>query len=129
MGLNILIVDDSSLTRKAIKRIIDMIDLDADQVLEAEDGSEALKILEQEHVDLVLADLNMPIMTGMEMIYYMRGNESTKSVPVIIVSTESSTARVEKFLADGVSDYLHKPFTPEKLKEVITRTIGVCTND
>jgi len=129
MSLNILIVDDSVLTRKAIKRIIGMIDLDADKVLEAENGSEALKILEQEHIDLVLADLNMPIMSGMEMIYYMRGNENTKSIPVIIVSTESSTTRVEKFLADGVNDYLHKPFTPEKLKEVITRTIGVCTND
>lgn len=125
MGLNILIVDDSSLTRKAIRRIIDMIDLDADQILEAGNGSEALKTLDESHIDLVLADLNMPIMSGMEMIYHMRGSESTKSIPVVIVSTESSTTRVEKLLADGVNDYLHKPFTPEKLKEIITRTIGV----
>ena len=125
MALNVLIVDDSALTRKAIKRIISMIDLETDEALEAENGSEALEVLEQSNVDLVLADLNMPIMSGMEMIYHMRGNEATKSIPVIIVSTESSTTRVEKLLADGVKDYLHKPFTPEKLKEIITRTLGV----
>ncbi len=129
MSLNILIVDDSSLTRKAIKRIIDMIDLDADQILEAGNGSEALQIISEEQIDLVLADLNMPVMSGMEMIYHMRGDEATKYIPVIIVSTESSITRVEKFLAEGVRNYLHKPFTPEKLKEVITRTIGVQTKD
>jgi two-component system chemotaxis response regulator CheY len=125
MALNVLIVDDSALTRKAIKRIIGMIDLETDEVLEAENGEEALKILEESQVDLVLADLNMPVMSGMELIYHMRGKEATKSIPVIIVSTESSATRVEKLLADGVKDYLHKPFTPEKLRDVLARTIGV----
>ena len=125
MGLNILIVDDSSLTRKAIRRIIDMIDLDAELTLEAEDGQKALEVVAENHIDLVLADLNMPIMDGMEMIYHLRGDEKTKSIPVVIVSTESSTTRVEKLLADGVNNYLHKPFTPEKLKDIITQTIGV----
>ena len=125
MGLNILIVDDSSLTRKAIRRIIDMIDLDAELTLEAEDGSKALEIIAENHIDLVLADLNMPIMDGMEMIFHLRGDEKTKSIPVVIVSTEASTTRVEKLLADGVNNYLHKPFTPEKLKDIITQTIGV----
>jgi two-component system chemotaxis response regulator CheY len=125
MGLNILIVDDSSLTRKAIRRIIDMIDLDAELTLEAEDGQKALEVIAENHIDLVLADLNMPIMDGMEMIFHLRGDEKTKSIPVVIVSTESSTARVEKLLADGVNNYLHKPFTPEKLKDIITQTIGV----
>ena len=125
MGLNILIVDDSSLTRKAIRRIIDMIDLDAELTLEAEDGQKALEVIAENHIDLVLADLNMPIMDGMEMIFHLRGDEKTKSIPVVIVSTESSTTRVEKLLADGVNNYLHKPFTPEKLKDIITQTIGV----
>ena len=125
MGLNILIVDDSSLTRKAIRRIIDMVGLDVEQIVEAENGVEALEILEGSNVDFVLADLNMPEMGGIEMIYKMRGNESTKSIPVIVVSTESSTTRIEGLLVDGAKDYLHKPFTPEQFKEVITRTIGV----
>ena len=125
MALNILIVDDSSLTRKAIKRIIDMVGLDVGQIFEAENGIEALKILEETKIDLVLADLNMPEMGGIEMIYRMRGNEATKDIPVVVISTESSTTRIEGLLANGAKAYLHKPFTPEEVKEVITETVGV----
>jgi two-component system chemotaxis response regulator CheY len=125
MALNILIVDDSSLTRKAIKRIIGMLGLNVGQILEAENGTDALKILGEINIDLVLADLNMPKMGGIEMIYHMRGNEATKNIPVVVVTTESSTTRIEGLLADGAKAYLHKPFTPEEFKEVITQTVGV----
>ena len=125
MDLNILIVDDSALTRKAIGRILGMIDLDAGELFEAENGTEALKILDEKNIDLVLADLNMPEMGGIEMIYHMRGNEATRNIPVVIVSTESSTTVIEGLLADGAKDYLHKPFTPEEFREVITRILGV----
>jgi len=125
MGMNVLIVDDSSLTRKAIRRIVDMIGLDIEKVFEAENGVEALKILNESHIQLVLADLNMPEMGGIEMIYHMRGNEATRDIPVVIVSTESSTTVIEGLLADGAKDYLHKPFTPEEFREVLTRTVGV----
>ena len=129
MGLNILIVDDSSLTRKAIRRIIDMLDLEVEQIFEAENGSEALKILDKTNIDLVLADLNMPEMNGIEMIYQMRGNEATKDIPVVLVTTESSKTRIEGLLANGAKAYLHKPFTPEELKEVVTQAIGVQSHD
>ena len=129
MSLNILIVDDSSLTRKAIRRIIDMIDLGVEQILEAENGSEALKVLDTANIDLVLADLNMPEMTGIEMIYRMRDNEATKDIPVVLVTTESSTTRIEGLLANGAKAYLHKPFTPEELKKVITQALGVISHD
>ena len=125
MALNILIVDDSALTRKAIKRILDMIGLDIEQTLEAENGLEALKVFEETKIDLVLTDLNMPDMGGIEMIYHMRGNEATRDIPVVIASTESSTTRIEGLLADGAKDYLHKPFTPEEFREVLTHTVGV----
>ena len=90
---------------------------------------QALNILDEHNIDLVLADLNMPEMGGIEMIYHMRGNETTKFIPVVIVSTESSTTRIEGLLADGAKDYLHKPFTPEQFKEVMERVIGVKSND
>ncbi|MGD8786190.1 MAG: response regulator [Phycisphaerales bacterium] len=125
MAMNILVVDDSSLTRKAIKRIISMLDLDVNEIVEAENGAKALKVLEETKIDLVLADLNMPEMGGIEMIYHMRGNEATKLIPVVVVSTESSTTRIEGLLADGAKAYLHKPFTPEDFKEVIMKTVGV----
>ena len=68
MAYNVLIVDDSSVTRKAIKRIIEMVDLDVGRILEAENGVAALKLLDQETIGLVLADLNMPEMGGQEMV-------------------------------------------------------------
>jgi two-component system, chemotaxis family, chemotaxis protein CheY len=125
MALNILIVDDSALTRKAIRRIIGMLDLDVGEVIEAEDGLDAIeKMNGPVRIDFILADLNMPNMTGIEMIYAMRGNEATKSIPVAIVSTESSTTRIEKLLADGATDYLHKPFKPEQIRDLLLRTVG-----
>ncbi len=124
MALNILIVDDSKLTRKAIRRIIGMLELEVGELFEAADGMEAIeRINGPVKIDLVLADLNMPKMTGIEMIYELRGNEATRSIPVVIVSTESSTTRVEALLADGAADYLHKPFTPEQIREVLQRTV------
>lgn len=119
MALNILIVDDSALTRKKIKRIIEMVDLDIDSFFEAGNGVEALKILDESTADLVLADLNMPEMGGAEMIRRMRSNEATKSVPVVVVSTESNTTRVKELLVEGVKGYLHKPFTPEEFRATI----------
>jgi len=119
MALNVLIVDDSVLTRKKIRRIIEMVDLEVGRFLEAGNGVEALKILDESEVDLVLADLNMPDMGGAEMIHRMRSNEATKLVPVVVVSTESRTTRVKELLAEGVKDYLHKPFTPEEFRDTI----------
>lgn len=119
MAWNILIVDDSSLTRKRIRRIIEMAGLDVGQFLDAGNGAEALKILEQSNVDLVLSDLNMPEMSGAEMVHRMKSAQATKSIPVVVVSTESKTARIKELLAEGVKDYLHKPFVPEEFKEVM----------
>jgi len=119
MALNILIVDDSVLTRKKIRRIIEMVDLEVGRFMEAGNGSEAIKILDELEVDLVLSDLNMPEMGGAEMVHRMRSNEATKSVPVVVVSTESKTTRVKELLAEGVKDYLHKPFTPEEFRDTI----------
>jgi two-component system chemotaxis response regulator CheY len=119
MALNILIVDDSVLTRKKIRHIIGMVDLEVGRFLEAGNGAEALKILDGSEVDLVLSDLNMPRMGGAEMVHRMRCNKATKSVPVVVVSTESKTTRVKELLAEGVKDYLHKPFTPEEFRDTI----------
>lgn len=123
MAVNILVVDDSFLTRKAIKRIIDMIDLDVSEIVEAENGRQALEVLDKARVDLVLADLNMPEMGGIEMIHHMKTDQATKTIPVVIVSTESSVSRIKELLAQGVKNYLHKPFTPEEFREIITHTL------
>lgn len=123
--MNLLIVDDSSLTRKAMQRILEMVDLDVEAIHEAEDGREAISIMLNQTMDLVLADLNMPGMGGIEMIAHMQEHELMKTIPVIIISTESSTTRIEGLLAQGARNYLHKPFRPESVKDVIEKTLGV----
>jgi response regulator RpfG family c-di-GMP phosphodiesterase len=125
MAMNLLIVDDSYLTRKAIKRILGMIDLEVGEILEADNGANALKVLDEANakVDLVLADLNMPQMGGIEMIHKMKMAETTRSIPVVIISTESSMTRIKELLAEGVKDYLHKPFAPEEFRNIISHTL------
>ncbi len=125
MAYTILIVDDSVLTRTAIKRILGMIDIPVGRILEAPDGQAALKVLDAEPVDLVLADLNMPQMSGVEMIHQMRQQKSRADIPVVMVTTESSSTRIKELLSEGVRDYLHKPFTPEEFRSVISRHLGV----
>ncbi len=119
MSWKILIVDDSSLTRKIVKRVIEMSQMDVAEFLDASNGEEALNILKATHVDLVLSDLNMPHMSGVEMVQKMKSTPETKSIPVVIISTESKTARIKELLSEGVKDYLHKPFKPEEFKELI----------
>jgi len=126
MAYNILIVDDSSLTRTAIKRIVDMTDVNVDRVLEAENGREAFEIFESNDIDLVLADLNMPEMGGIEMVDKMKETNGCTDIPVIIVSTESSTTRIQELLDKGIQDYLHKPFTPEEFRAILDKNLGVC---
>ncbi|OQA01256.1 MAG: hypothetical protein BWY69_01431 [Planctomycetes bacterium ADurb.Bin401] len=119
MSWNILIVDDSSLTRKIVKRVIEMTEMDVGKFMDAENGQQALEILKHSNVDLVLSDLNMPQMSGVEMVHQMKAGSDTKSIPVVIISTESKTSRIRELLAEGVKDYLHKPFTPEEFKDLI----------
>lgn len=121
MAINILIVDDSSLTRKKIRRIIEMTEMEVGEFLEAENGCQALEILAQSEVGLVLADLNMPEMNGAEMIHRIKTNEATKSIPVVVISTESRTSRLKELLAFGIKDYLHKPFSPEDFQELMSK--------
>ncbi len=125
MSYNILIVDDSSLTRVAIKRIIGMVDIDAKDILEAGNGVEALKVLSENDVDLVLADLNMPEMGGIELVQKMKESKDFANIPVIVVSTESSTTRVKELIEDGIKDFLHKPFTPEEFRTILAKNLAV----
>ena len=129
MANNILIVDDSAVVRMATKRIIERAQVEFDHIFEAENGQTALDILGQEQIDLVLADLHMPEMTGSELVHIMRQQDNTKSIPVIIVSAESSPARIEELEAEGIQGYLHKPFSPEEFRRTILSTWGATIND
>lgn len=120
MGCKILIVDDSSVTRAVLKKTIGMTDVPVDKIFEASNGYEALSVLGSEEIDLVFADLNMPEMDGRELttrIFAMA--DDTPTPTVVVVTTEASRVRVDELIAKGVKGYVHKPFTPEAIRDVL----------
>ncbi len=123
MGLDMLVVDDSPVTRKMVRRALGLCGLEVD-VLEASDGAEALEKLSHHHVDLVLADINMPVMNGIELVERMSKDPSLSAVPVVIVATPMSQDRVEHVLDKGARAYLAKPFRPEALRDVVVQILG-----
>ena len=127
MSHHILIVDDSILMRTALKRTIDMTGIETESISEVSNGAEALEILEYKPIDLILTDLNMPEMDGVELIHRLKKKSDYANIPVIVITTESSTVRIEDLRAEGIRDYLHKPFTPEEFRDTITRNLGICT--
>jgi two-component system chemotaxis response regulator CheY len=125
MAFRVLVIDDSPAMRTLIRRVIHVSGLDAGAVYEASDGLEALDLLEREWVDVILTDINMPRMDGEEFVRRLAASGLTRTIPVIVVSTDGTAARREHLHALGVRGYLAKPFQPEELKEQIERALGV----
>jgi two-component system chemotaxis response regulator CheY len=121
--LNILVVDDSSVMRAIIIKTLRLSKLPLGEILEATNGQEALKVVNDNWIDLALVDINMPVMDGEEMINRLRENPETADLPVIIVSTEGCETRKEK-LMQKKAGFVHKPFTPETLRFAILKTLG-----
>jgi two-component system chemotaxis response regulator CheY len=123
MALNVLVVDDSKVMRAMVIKTLRLSRLPLGEVFEANNGQEALKVLDGNRVDLALVDINMPVMNGEEMINRLRQNPATADLPVIVVSTEGSETRKELLMQKGAG-FVHKPFTPETLRDVILKKIG-----
>jgi two-component system, chemotaxis family, chemotaxis protein CheY len=124
VGLEMLVVDDSPVTRKMVRRALSLSGLAVAQVYEAADGAEALVQLAAHHVDLVLADINMPVMNGIELVERMSQDAELSGVPVVIVATPMSQDRVDHVLDRGARAYLSKPFRPEALRDVVLQILG-----
>ncbi|MCL4693940.1 MAG: response regulator [Candidatus Hydrogenedentes bacterium] len=124
MALNILVVDDSETVRSIILKTLTLSGLELNDPLQASNGKEALALLRDNWVDLVLTDINMPDMGGVELIEHMKKDEVLKTIPVVVVSTEGSATRIEELKEKGVRAYIRKPFTPEKIREVLDEVLG-----
>ncbi len=124
MAFNILIVDDSDTVRAIIAKTLRLADVPINELREAANGQEALAILKEQWMDLVFSDINMPVMTGVEMIEQMHQDETLRSIPVVVVSTEGSKTRIEDLIQKGVRAYIRKPFTPEILKDIVEKVLG-----
>ena len=118
----ILIVEDSSTTRALIRAVID--ELGDFETVEAASGFEALKMLPQQEYDLIITDINMPDINGLELINFVRSNARYSHVPIIIVSTERSEEDKKRGMALGATAYVSKPFKSLELQEAIQKIIG-----
>ena len=125
MAYNILLVDDSPAMRSFLRRVLDLSGLDVGRCLEACNGQEALDVLSREWIDLVLTDLNMPVMDGEELVRRLAADESLRTVPVLVVSTDRTEARVCQLLQLGARGYVAKPFLPETLRAEMDRVLEV----
>jgi two-component system chemotaxis response regulator CheY len=124
MAYNILIVDDSIPMRAVIKKVIKASGFDVGEIFEAANGKEACQVLNDAWLDLVLTDYNMPEMNGLELLETMQRDDTLKSIPVVMITTEGSRQRIEEFMAKGAADYIKKPFTPVEIKQKLSLIMG-----
>ena len=114
----ILIVEDSPTMRSLLTSSLEELD-EAVKITEVGSGFEALRELPRGHYDLVVTDINMPDINGLELVSFVKNNEAYREIPLIIVSTEGSDRDREKGLGLGADAYLVKPFEPEALREMV----------
>ncbi len=119
----ILIVEDSTTTRSLIRAVIE--ELGDFETAEAASGFEALKMLPLQEYDLIITDINMPDINGLELISFVRNNPRYKHLPIIIVSTERSEEDKKRGMALGATAYVTKPFKSIELQEIIKKTVGL----
>jgi two-component system chemotaxis response regulator CheY len=119
MAFNILIVDDSETMRAVIRKVVNMSGVAVGELHEAGNGKEALEVLEETWIDVVLSDINMPVMGGIEFLQEVKKNEVLQHIPVILVTTEASQARMDEATKCGADGYIKKPFVPETIKTVL----------
>ena len=120
MAKSLMIVDDSATMRKIIMRTVRMSGLEFERTEEAGNGVEALEKLSADPVDVVLCDINMPEMSGTEVVKKVREMPACADTKIIMVSTESSQELIDGLIADGANGYITKPFTPEKFQEKLS---------
>ncbi len=124
MAFTILIVDDSAVVRAAISKSLALSDAPISEVHKAADGKQALDILKDNWIDLVLTDINMPVMDGVTMLKKMREDKILSKIPVVVVSTEGSAERRDELTEMGVHGFIRKPFTPERVSEMVRNVMG-----
>lgn len=117
MPFDVLIVDDSAAIRKILQRVLRQAEMSIGEVYEAGDGVEALASLKDHKVGLVLSDINMPNMDGLQLLSQIRASAEWKNLPVLMITTEGSQNKVLEAVNLGASGYVRKPFTADQIKE------------
>jgi two-component system chemotaxis response regulator CheY len=119
MSYNVLVVDDSKTARMMLAKTLRISGLQINEVFMAENGARALEILQENWIDLVLTDLHMPVMSGMDMIEKMASDGLLSSLPVVVITSDASQLRMQELQERGIRDYLCKPVRPEHVKKTV----------
>jgi two-component system chemotaxis response regulator CheY len=126
---DILIVDDSKAMRNFIRRALTMTSIEIGTVHEAEHGLAGLQLLDNHSVEIIFSDINMPVMDGAVFVGELAKHEEKRKIPVIVISTDSSTERKEQMTALGAKGYIAKPFSPEMLEQEVTRLLWEASDE
>ena len=124
MAYNILIVDDSETFRAILVKTLHMSGISINKIFQAQNGKEALEQLNDNWIDIVFADINMPVMNGIEMVEAMSISGQIGTTPVVIISTEGSRTRIDELKSKGISTFIRKPVTPEVFRKVVFDVLG-----
>jgi len=125
MAFHLMIVDDSPSMRAFIVRVIWLSGLEVGLCMQASNGQEALDLLQQNWIDIVLTDINMPVMNGEEFVCCLEKDVMLRTIPVLVVSTDGSEHRVQRMMSLGAKGYVKKPFSPELLRKSMEDLLGV----
>lgn len=128
MSINVLIVDDSGVMRAMILKSLRMSGLPLGETYQAANGQEGLDMLNRHWIDLVIVDINMPVMNGEDMIHHMKQTPEIKDIPIVVISTEGSKTRLEKLQEKGAA-FIHKPFSPETIRDTIKDIMNLGGDD
>ncbi len=124
MSYSILIVDDSLPMRSVIKKTLKAAGYGNADLLEAANGQEAIDLLKNRWVDIIMTDYNMPVMNGLELIKAIKKDEMSKDIPVVVISTEGNDTKIQEFMDSGAAGYITKPFTAEAIRDLIVNILG-----
>jgi two-component system chemotaxis response regulator CheY len=123
MESDVLIVDDSAAIRKILQRVLRQTGMSIRSIYEAGDGQEALDLLKAQTVQLILTDINMPKMDGLQLLGAVKGSPQWQTIPVVMITTEGGEAKVGDALRLGAAGYVRKPFTADQIKEKLVGII------
>ncbi|HEX5483259.1 MAG TPA: response regulator [Terriglobia bacterium] len=123
--LTVLIVDDSSVMRKIVERSLRQAGVELEKVIEAGNGADALILVQDNAVDLILTDVNMPKMDGIEFLRQLQAADPAKNIPVLMITTEGSEQRVMEAISLGARGYIRKPFSADQVRQQVTQLLAV----
>ncbi len=123
MTKKVLVVDDSATMRSLLVSTLE--EIDGIETVQASNGFEALKALPMQSFDLVLTDINMPEINGLEIVHFIKNNQTYRNIPLVIISTERGQADIQKGLALGAQKYITKPFDPEQVKKTVKELLNL----